>query len=205
MKGKPKVAVFDFDGTLTTGDTFLPFLSHSFGLRKTFLGFIYSSPFIVAYLMRLVSNEYAKSKMINFFFRDKNISSIKKKVDGFIKDESNFRLRENVIDRLKWHQDQKHITILISASLDIYVKPWAKKFEFTYVESTELQCSNGNYTGLINGKNCYGKEKVKRLKKILKNDFNNYLIYGYGDSRGDKYFLELCDYKFLKNDLSKLK
>ena len=65
MKGKPKVAVFDFDGTLTTGDTFLPFLSHSFGVRKTFLGFIYSSPFIVAYLMRLVSNEYAKSKMIN--------------------------------------------------------------------------------------------------------------------------------------------
>ena len=204
MKSKV-IAIFDFDGTLTIGDTFIPFLFHSFGPRKTVFGLFYCMPFIIVYIIKLVSNEYAKSKVINFFFKDKNMSTIKKNANSFINNESKFPLRENVVNRLKWHQEQKHITILISASLDIYVKSWAKKFEFTYVESTELQCSNGNYTGLISGKNCYGKEKVKRLKKILKDDLNNYLIYGYGDSKGDKYFLELCDYKFLKNDLSKLK
>ena len=38
-KNKKIVAVFDFDGTLTNGDTFLPFLAHSFGCGKQLMEF----------------------------------------------------------------------------------------------------------------------------------------------------------------------
>ena len=52
-------------------------------------------------------------------------------------------------------------------------------------------------TGKFQGKNCFGPEKVSRiknkfdLKKVKK-------IYAYGDSTGDSEMLELADYKYLK-------
>ena len=48
MKSKV-VAIFDFDGTITKGDTFLPFLFFTFGFWKTFFCLIYTSPFTVSY------------------------------------------------------------------------------------------------------------------------------------------------------------
>lgn len=204
MREKKAIAIFDFDGTLTKGDTFLPFLYHSFGRWKTMYGLLYNFPFIIAYLLKFVSNEYAKTKIINFFFKNKNVEAIRGYSQNFISEKLEYLLRENVVKRLKWHQNMNHITVLISASLDVYVKPWAKKFSFSYIESTELQVLNQMYTGRLNGKNCYGLEKVNRLNKIFMDDLKDYELYGYGDSKGDDFFLEICDHKFHKKDLYSL-
>ena len=55
-----------------------------------------------------------------------------------------------VLKRLEWHQKKNHITVLISASLEVYVKPWAKKMDFNYVEATKLHSFDNKFTGLIN-------------------------------------------------------
>ena len=62
MKRKAVVAIFDFDGTLTKGDTFLPFLYYVFGKWKFFLSLLYTSPFILAFFLKLTSNQNAKKK-----------------------------------------------------------------------------------------------------------------------------------------------
>ena len=56
----------------------------------------------------------------------------------------------------------------------------------------------------IEGANCYGIEKVNRLNKIFKNKLEKYETYGYGDGIGDRFFIELCDYKFFKSDLQNI-
>ena len=147
MKSKV-VAIFDFDGTITKGDTFLPFLFFTFGFWKTFFCLIYTSPFTVAYIFNLVSNHYAKEKMIHFLFRNTDVGELTLFSEMFIEKKLNKYLRQNIIDRLNWHQKNKHITVLISASLDIYIEPWARKFNFSFVESTVL----GKYKNLCTGK-----------------------------------------------------
>lgn len=201
---KRVVAVFDFDGTITKGDTFLPFLLHSFGFWKTLWCLAYCSPYLVAYILKLVKNDYAKEKMIYFLFNKLDIAKLDRVLQNFIENKLNSYMRKNVIDRLKWHQKQNHITVLISASLNVYIEPWANKFNFSYVESTVLEKNKNKYTGKIIGKNCYGIEKVHRLEKIFKNEFSNFETYGYGDSSGDKFFISLCDYKYFKRDILKL-
>ena len=201
---KKVVAIFDFDGTLTKGDTFLPFLYYSFGAYRTLFGLIYLSPFILAYLVKIISNDRAKSKMINFFLKNKDVAVINRNAIFYIDKKLEKYLRKNIINRLKWHQSKSHTTILISASLDVYVKPWANKLNFNFVEATKLVRDKNLFTGKIDGNNCYGKEKVRRLKKILGNDFSEYEVYGYGDGDGDKYFLELCDHKYFKNDIKEI-
>ena len=185
------IAVFDFDGTITKGDTFLPFLFYSFGFWKTLWCLVYCSPYLLAYILKLVKNDYAKEKMVHFLFNKLDIANLEIVSQNFIENKLNSYLRENVIDRLKWHQKQNHITVLISASLNVYIEPWANKFNFSFVESTMLEKCENTYTGKFRGKNCYGIEKVYRLKKIFKNRLSNYEIYGYGDSSGDKFFINL--------------
>ena len=52
-------------------------------------------------------------------------------------------------------------------------------------------------TGNFITKNCYGQEKVNRIKESY--DLSKYdLIYAYGDSRGDKEMLELANNSFYK-------
>jgi phosphatidylglycerophosphatase C len=203
MKNKV-IAIFDFDGTITKGDTFLPFLFHSFGIWRTLWCLTYCSPFLFAYMINLVTNHHAKEKMIYFLFNKLDIKKLKLISQKFVEHKLEKHLRNNVLDRLKWHQKHNHITVLISASLDIYINPWAKKFNFSFVESTKLEKHKNIYTGKINGNNCYGIEKVNRLENIFQKTFSNYHTYGYGDSVGDKFFIDLCDFKYYKDDLLKL-
>jgi hypothetical protein len=52
----------------------------------------------------------------------------------------------------------------------------------------------GDYlTGRLLGKNCYGPEKVQRLKTLL-GSLEDYVIYTYGDSKGDRELLAIAQY-----------
>ena len=51
---------------------------------------------------------------------------------------------------------------------------------------------NGNLTGRFLSKNCYGPEKVNRLLRV-KPERDAYVLYAYGDSRGDKEMIEFAD------------
>uniref|UniRef100_UPI002147B3C2 HAD-IB family hydrolase n=1 Tax=Endozoicomonas sp. ONNA1 TaxID=2828740 RepID=UPI002147B3C2 len=94
-------------------------------------------------------------------------------------------LRPEGMEKLRWHQQQGHECVLVSASLDIYLESWARKERLTAVLCTSLKKkNNGDVTGEIEGENCYGEEKVRRIKgwhkgKPAKN------TYAYGDTSGD--------------------
>ena len=62
---------------------------------------------------------------------------------------------------------------------------------------TRLAIVENKITGTIDGKNCYGDEKVCRIEKEY--DLAAYKeIYCYGDSEGDKAMLQLATFPFYK-------
>lgn len=200
MPKKPVIAIFDFDGTLTNGDTFLPFLFYCFGKWKVILGLFFTFPYTVGYLLNIISNQKAKKMVINYFFKTQSIRFINKCANNYINEKVDDYLRTNIVNRLKWHQNNGHVTVLLSASLEVYINLWAKKYNFNYSEGTQLENDDGKYTGNIYGDNCYGYEKVKRINKIFEGHLKDYIIYGYGDSKGDQHYLDLCDHKYSKKE-----
>ena len=61
------------------------------------------------------------------------------------------------------------------------------------VLSTEFEVDDsGLLTGRFSVHNCFGKEKVKRLL-LVEPDRDNYYLYAYGDSRGDKEMFKFSD------------
>jgi len=60
--------------------------------------------------------------------------------------------------------------------------------------STRLETKDGLLTGNFATPNCYGPEKVRRIREVV--DLSAYqTVYAYGDSRGDREMLEIAHEK----------
>ena len=77
-------------------------------------------------------------------------------------------LRAEAIKRLDWHKRQGHRCVVVSASLENYLLPWASKAGFNDILSSRLETIEGKRTsGKLLGENCYGPEKMRRLDTLL--------------------------------------
>src|SRR5881397_2342335 len=83
---KKAIAFFDFDGTITTKDTFLEFIKFCKGNLGFYLGFLWNSPYLVALKLKIISNQKAKEKVFGYFFRDTNIADFEKLCLAFSKE-----------------------------------------------------------------------------------------------------------------------
>ena len=74
-----------------------------------------------------------------------------------------------------------------------WIEPWASKYG-AQVVGTELEAVSGTLTGRLNGANCRGGEKARRIAALV--DLKSYdKIYAYGNSSGDREMLLLADEK----------
>jgi HAD superfamily hydrolase (TIGR01490 family) len=105
-------------------------------------------------------------------------------------------VRPKAIDRLCWHTEQGHKVVIVSASIECWLAPWCKKNGFELL-ATKLEVKNGVVTGNLLGSNCFGIEKVNRIKDKYDLSQFNY-IYAYGDSKGDIQMLDLANESFYK-------
>ena len=72
-----QLGLFDFDGTLTTKDSLLDFISFSKGKLKLVLGLFVLSPILVAYRFKLVKGGNAKESALKLFFGGMEYNSFK--------------------------------------------------------------------------------------------------------------------------------
>lgn len=194
MLSKKVVAAFDFDGTITTKDTLFDFLKFYKGGFALWLGMIAVSPYLLAYSLGLITNHEAKEKLLAYFIKGKSFDDFLKKCEEY-ESQINEICHQQTLDRMKWHQDQGHEVLIISASLEDWIKPWAVSKGVSTVLATQIEVKGDVITGRFSSQNCFGQEKVNRLKAIY--PIKNYLLYAYGDSSGDKELLEYADFPTL--------
>jgi len=193
---KPTIAAFDFDGTLTYCDSLFFFVLYAAGMFKALFHFLLVIPKLASYLLGRVTRQQFKEQILQQFFIGTPIGQVRKCGEEFAR-KSLFRLlRPKGLHRVQWHRNKGHRCILISASIDAYLEPWAKLVGFHDTLTSRLETdAEGKVTGKLVGLNCRGEEKVRRLKELL-GCLENYCIYAYGDSDGDKELLEIADHPF---------
>ncbi|MCB9772383.1 MAG: HAD family hydrolase [Candidatus Omnitrophica bacterium] len=177
------LAIFDFDGTISTKDSFEDFIFFSHGRVKTVLGILKNAPTLLQYLFGSMSNSYAKEKIFTYFYQGWEIT----KFDQFAQRHALERLpkilRPQALEKLAWHKAQGHKIVIVSASFENYLGVWCKREGFELL-ATQLQVIDDKITGKFASNNCFGEEKINRLKQAYNlADFE--FIYAYGDSRGD--------------------
>jgi len=197
--GKPVVAAFDFDGTLTRRETLLPFLLHTLGVAEVARHALNLSPTLAGYGLGLIRNDIAKERVFVRCLAGMRINELQQAGEGFAKYVLPGMLRHEAMQRMEWHKRQGHRCVVISASLELYVRLWAIKSGFDDVIATHLETrEDGCVTGKLSGANCFGIEKVRRLEALL-GTRDGYILYAYGDSRGDRELLSFADYAYYRN------
>ncbi len=195
-KGKKAVAVFDFDGTLTSKNTTLSFL-HYADPRRFYLMMPILVPILLLYLTNMITIDQLNRGLCHFFFKGKSKARLCEIGRDFALNKLPAYVRAEAMLKLKEHQENSHPCILATAAYDLYIKAWGDLHGFSEVLCTEIACDGrGNLTGKLKGVSCYGPEKVNRIKQILP-EFDA-IIYAYGDSKGDKEMLNFATYSFYR-------
>lgn len=195
---KNVIAAFDFDGTLTYRDSFLQFLLYTFGWRHVIWNVIPILPKLFGYLLGIVSRKGAKEALISQFLQGRTEQSARQLGIAFAREQLPSQIRPEALQRLLWHQNAGHTCIIVSASLDIWLVPWAEENGIERVLSSRLAVNEeGCITGKLLGKNCRRQEKVKRIEEEF-GPLGQYTLYAYGDTKGDKEMLESADYSYYR-------
>lgn len=191
------IAAFDFDNTLIDRDSLLPFLFYTAGWKTTVSRLFQLLPDFIKYLIRMKTRQQVKEDILTKFFQGKDITRLKQKGDAYAHLKLDQFIQSEALQRLRWHQQQGHECCIISASVDLYLEPWAIRHGITRVISSQLIIEEGKVTGKLQGLNCWGPEKVRRLIAEL-GPKETFQLYAYGDSRGDQELLNLADFPYYR-------
>ncbi len=188
-----KLALFDFDGTITTKDSMVDFITYAGGYKKFLLGFFLLSPILILYKLKLIPNWKAKEIVLSYFFKGWEIKYFENKAERYSRDELPKIVRKTALEKIDWHKAQGHKVAVVTASIEDWLKGWCEVYSLDLI-ATKLEVKNGRLTGRFSTKNCYGIEKVKRIKeKYNLEGFDQ--IFVYGDSSDDREMLALADSK----------
>ncbi|WMJ71919.1 HAD-IB family hydrolase [Cytophagaceae bacterium ABcell3] len=116
--------------------------------------------------------------------------------EGFNKEVLPKMVNAKAMEKVRWHLENGHEVVLVSANFELLLSAWCNEHSISLI-STCLEVKNGKLTGKFSSNNCYGEEKVTRVKQHYKiEDYSN--IYAYGDSKGDLPMLDLAHHRFFK-------
>jgi len=190
-----RLHLFDFDGTITNSDSMFEFLKSIYKKKSFYFLLLKSVPIFIKFNLGIISRDEFKEKFLLNFFSKFSKNYIEIKANKFANDYKTYVKISaiNYIENLK--KDKNNEISIVSASLDIWIKPIAEKMGVNSI--TTISTFNKNsFTG-ISGKNCWGEEKVSRIKSIYNlKDFTE--IYAYGDSKGDYQMLDIANHKRFK-------
>lgn len=187
------IAVFDLDGTLTTKDTLLEFIKFACGVPRFYWGFLLFCPILILMKLHLFPNWKAKQMFFSHFFKGWEYNDFKAKGQLFANEIEKMENRK-MLEKLNDHLNHSDVVYVISASIFEWVQPWCEKIGVSRVLATQIEVdANGIISGRFATKNCYGKEKVRRLLEV-EPERRSYILYAYGDSRGDKEMIAFSDY-----------
>ena len=191
------LALFDFDGTITTKDSLLEFIKFSSGKLKFYLVMGLFTPVIMYYVFVKKDGEIAKRKVLSFLFKGKTKQDLDALGEVFAEKILPNIVHQSAIEEIEVHKKRKDRVIVISASLENWLKPWTDSMKLELI-CTTLEYNDGKFTGRFASLNCNGQEKVNRIKSYL--DISEYApIFAYGNSSGDKPMLNLADHGFYKH------
>jgi HAD superfamily hydrolase (TIGR01490 family) len=177
------LSVFDFDGTLTHRDSFVPFLKFAFGQRAFSLRMARLVLPSLGYLARRVSRDELKARLIKSFLTGVEAQWVARKAEEFCVLYWSRLMRPAALQSVAAEVEKGAIVTLCSASPAMVLQPFAERLKVQLI-GTNLEIIDGRLTGLIEGSNCRCDSKVTRLENIY-GPLTQFRVRAWGDTRGD--------------------
>lgn len=183
-----EITVFDFDGTITTKDTFALFLRYYAGTPKWAAKILTLLPIFSAYGLKIVDRNTVKIHVIRRFFKNAMKDKLDARAEQFATEVIPGLIRPQAQACLETKKLSPESLYICSASIAPYLRAWGRTQNINNILATELDSDGDRYTGEIKGWNIWGEGKVRRiLAEFAPNQVK--IMEAYGDSRGDRELL----------------
>lgn len=184
------VVAFDFDGTLTTHDSFTALLRRRAGPVGWALGLLALAPAAVGYVFDRDRGRI-KAASMRHFLNGVTRAELEAEAEAFAAAVWDDFIRPDALACWKdWGAKGAH-RVIVTASPALTVAPFARRLGAEGLIGTQMAFdSQERVTGAFTGANCRSEEKVCRLKAAYGEDMT--LTAAYGDTSGDTEMLAMA-------------
>jgi phosphatidylglycerophosphatase C len=187
----PPIVAFDFDGTLTTKDSYTDFLAWRAGPARYVAGLARVAPTLLAYPIHRDRGR-AKVAVTKAFLAGLSRDELEAAARRYAELRAHGLLRPDAVQTWRRWQAEGARMLIVTASPEQVVAPFASALGCDLLIGTRLAFdAQGRATGDFDGPNCRGQEKAVRLRAALGPEVR--LTAAYGDTSGDHAMLALAD------------
>ena len=191
-----RIAAFDLDGTLTTRDCVVPFLRQVAGTPRLVAG-VAAHPIDASRALVRRDRDAFKVLASHAAFAGRALGDVEPRAEEFAAMVHSNWMRSDTVRSLDAHLQAGDQVVIVSASYAIYVEPLAVLLGAHQALATRLAVgADGRLTGELDGPNCRGPEKIRRLHDWLDTTHGGRAmvdLIAYGDSPGDRELLADAD------------
>ncbi len=186
------VAAFDFDGTLLRGDCLLLFHRLLKGRARVVMDWIRLLPALLAWKSGYRSTAWFKQHYLRTIIAGSNDQRRWQVLEDELPKLLLQRLHPEAVSRLRWHSQQAHRLVIVSASPRDLIRAVARELqaELIATETSSLDSGPPDSRLQLSSANCKGAEKVRRLEAWLGQPLVEVELHAYGDSKGDRELLQ---------------
>ena len=142
----PDLALVDFDHTVTTCDSYARFLRSIATPRQRARAPWTVGPWMAAYKLRLLSAAALRRRVTRIVFSGRDIAEVKAAGQRYADQQLPALLRPEMMARIAWHRARGDTVVLVSGSLDAYLRPWCDAHGLALI-CNRLAVVDGRCTG----------------------------------------------------------
>jgi len=203
----PTAAIFDLDGTITQHSTYIPFIWRV--ARTNPAKLIHVAPILAAaalYRARLMSRAKLKELMLGGVLGGMPMVEVQRYAVEFTDQCMRQALRPGALKRIERHKAAGDYLILATASFEFYAEIFGQRLGFDQVIATKtVRDPQGRITGAIDGENCRGEAKLRRIFEALPALKAQFRVVAYSDHHVDLPLLRWADCAFAVNPTKSLR
>ena len=193
-----ELALFDFDHTITTCDTYGRFLRRVATPEQRAQAWWRLGPWVLAYRLKLISAERVRRRVTAQVFTGRHAGEIAQMARDYARDHLPAMVRPQMLEQIQWHKAQDHTVVVVSGSLDLYLQHWCDALGL-HLLCNRLEVRDERLTGRYADGDC-GARKAAHIRRVF--DLGKYRrIHAYGDSREDKPMLALAHERWYRGKL----
>lgn len=186
-----ELALFDFDGTLTLGETFPAFVRSVVPEARQRAARLRLAPLVAAYRLGLASGTRVRAAVVREGLAGMDAAAFEAAAAEWSVRELPALLRAPALQRLRTHRDRGDTVMVVSGNFEVLLRPWAGS-EQVLLAASRLEVHEGRLTGRYAGPQCVLAEKVVRIREQF--DLSAFArIHAYGDTPEDRPMLLLAD------------